>query len=155
MSSKVVPEAPQYIDITPLLTRLWPSPGDNKVTAEEIAEAISYIFTDQLSPVQTGALLTCLHFTGWDRRADVIAKCAKAMRAAASQVNKEELDKVVKSRGRREGDYFGGLVSCFQFIKFQNTDNHVVRYSWNWRGFSFYFQYFNHVFYSGIISTSY
>lgn len=111
MASKVEPSAPQHISITPLLKRLWPSPGENKVTAEEIALAISHIFTDQLSPVQTGALLTCLHFTGWDRRADVIAKCAEAMRDAASKVDSKALEKVVETRGRKEGDYRGGLVS--------------------------------------------
>jgi len=111
MNPEVKPSAPQHISITPLLRRLWPSPGDNNVTAEEIALAISHIFTDQLSPVQTGALLTCLHFTGWDRRADVIAKCAEAMRDAASQIDRVELAKVVKSRGIPEGDYQGGLVS--------------------------------------------
>lgn len=100
-----------YVSITPLLKRLWPSPGDNNVTAEEIASAISRIFTDELSPVQTGALLTCLHFTGWDRRADVIAKCAEAMRNAASQIDRVALRKVVQARGRPEGDYRGGLVS--------------------------------------------
>jgi len=111
MNPAVEPSAPQHISITPLLRRLWPSPGDNNVTAEEVALAISHIFTDQLSPVQTGALLTCLHFTGWDRRADVIAKCAEAMRDAASQIDRQELKKVVKARGRPEGDYQGGLVS--------------------------------------------
>ncbi|CAD6446605.1 1bc27b98-419e-44d4-b9e7-14d1f212a8df [Sclerotinia trifoliorum] len=97
------------ISITPLLKRLWPSPGDNNVTASEIAVAISHIFTDSLSPVQTGALLTCLHFTGWDRKADVLAKCAEAMREAASPVDKEALDKVVAAVGRAEGGYKGGL----------------------------------------------
>ena len=101
----------QYVSITPLLRRLWPSPGENKVSAEEIASAVSLIFTDSLSPVQTGALLTCLHFTGWDRRADVIAECAEAMRAAASQIDRRELEIAVKSHGRSEGDYRGGLVS--------------------------------------------
>ena len=110
MSSGVEPSAPQYISITPLLRRLWPSPGESNVTADEIALAISHIFTDQLSPVQTGALLTCLHFTGWDRRADVIAKCAGAMRAAASQIDRDGLMEVVKAKGRPEGDYQGGLV---------------------------------------------
>lgn len=100
----------QAVSITPLLKRLWPSPGDNNVTASEIAEAISHIFTDSLSPVQTGALLTCLHFTGWDRKADVLAKCAEAMREAASPVDKEALDKVVAAVGRPEGNYKGGLV---------------------------------------------
>jgi anthranilate phosphoribosyltransferase len=111
MASAVEPSAPQQISITPLLKRLWPSPGDANVTAEEIALAISYIFTDQLSPVQTGALLTCLHFTGWDRRADVIAKCAEAMRYAAAVIDKKALTQVVKARGRPEGKYGGGLVS--------------------------------------------
>ncbi|KAG9232055.1 glycosyl transferase [Amylocarpus encephaloides] len=109
MASNVEPIAPQHLSITPLLKRLWPSPGENNVTAEEIALAVSHIFTDQLSPVQTGALLTCLHFTGWDRRADVIAKCAEAMRDAASQIDFEDLAEVVKARGRPEGDYQGGL----------------------------------------------
>ncbi|KAH8652764.1 anthranilate phosphoribosyltransferase-like protein [Tricladium varicosporioides] len=108
-SSQVEPSAPPIISITPLLKRLWPSPGDNHVTADEIALAISHVFTDQLSPVQTGALLTCLHFTGWDRRADVIAKCAEVMRAAASQIDRDNLVKVVHARGKPEGEYQGGL----------------------------------------------
>lgn len=113
MAPSVESSAPQKISITPLLSRLWPSPHEANVTAEEIALAISHIFTDQLSPVQTGALLTCLHFTGWDRRADVIAKCAKAMRKAAATIDKEALLKVVKARGRPYGNYDGGLVSLF------------------------------------------
>lgn len=111
MSGHVEPSAPQNISITPLLRRLWPSPDENQVTADEIALAISHIFTDQLSPVQTGALLTCLHFTGWDRRADVIAKCAEAMRDAAAPIDIKALKEVVKQKGRPEGVYGGGLVS--------------------------------------------
>lgn len=103
--------AGQYISITPLLKRLWPSPWDNNVTVEEIALAIEHIFTGQLSPVQTGALLTCLHFTGWDRRSDIIAHCAKVMRDFATPIDKTELDRVVRARGRPEGEYHGGLVS--------------------------------------------
>jgi len=113
MSSAVEPSAPQNISITPLLRRLWPDPGERSVTAEEIALAISHIFTDQLSSVQTGALLTCLHFTGWDRRADVIAKCSQAMRDAAEPMNMEDLRKVVEQRGKVIGDYRGGLVSFY------------------------------------------
>jgi anthranilate phosphoribosyltransferase len=116
MAPGVEPSAPQHISITPLLRRLWPSPSEGNVTAEEIALAISHIFTDQLSPVQTGALLTCLHFTGWDRRADVIAKCAEAMREAAAPIDNEALLKVVKEHGRPEGHYAGGLVSCIRKI---------------------------------------
>jgi anthranilate phosphoribosyltransferase len=111
MAPGVEPGVPQKISITPLLSRLWPSPHDANVTAEEIALAISHIFTDQLSPVQTGALLTCLHFTGWDRRADVIAKCAEAMRVAAAVIDKDELQRVVEARGKPRGRYNGGLVS--------------------------------------------
>ncbi|KAI9808544.1 MAG: hypothetical protein M1825_003693 [Sarcosagium campestre] len=97
------------IQITPLLKRLWPEPVKSKVTADEIALAISHIFTNQLSAVQTGALLTALHFTGWDRRADVIAKCAAVMRDAAAPVDKEALLRVIRLRGRREGSYKGGF----------------------------------------------
>jgi anthranilate phosphoribosyltransferase len=113
MTQGVEPSAPQKISITPLLSRLWPSPHEANVTAEEIALVISHIFTDQLSPVQTGALLTCLHFTGWDRRADVICKCAETMREAAAIIDKEALQKVVKAQGKPRGKYEGGLVSLF------------------------------------------
>ncbi|KAI9734140.1 MAG: anthranilate phosphoribosyltransferase [Claussenomyces sp. TS43310] len=109
MPEGIEPGAPQQISITPLLRRLWPSPAENQVTAEEIAVAISHIFTDQLSPVQAGALLTCLHFTGWDRRADVIARCAQAMRDAAAPIDNDGLRRVVKARGKPEGQYEGGL----------------------------------------------
>ena len=64
---------PAIVDIRPLLQRLWPDPAKENVTAQEIADAISLIFPNHLSPVQTGSSLTCLHFTGWDRRADVLA----------------------------------------------------------------------------------
>lgn len=101
---------PTQISITPLLKRLWPSPSAENVTAAEIAAVISQIFTDSLSPVQTGALLTCLHFTGWDNRADVIAKCAEAMRNAAAPIDTAALRKVVHRRGKAEGNYHGGLV---------------------------------------------
>jgi len=116
MASQVPAEPAQNVTITPLLKRLWPSPGEAKVTPDEIATAIGHIFTNQLSEVQTGALLTCLHFTGWDRRADVIAKCAEAMRAAASKIDRDGLAKVVKARGRPEGAYNGGLVSYVELV---------------------------------------
>ena len=97
--------------ITDLLKRLWPADIEPRVTADEIAFAIGHIFDNKLSEVQTGALLTCLHFTGRDRHADVIAKCATAMREAASPMDFEGLGKVVEGRGRKEGNYRGGLVS--------------------------------------------
>lgn len=104
------PTPSNLVSITPLLRRLWPNPHDSTVTASEIALAISHIFTNSLSPVQTGALLTALHFTGWDRRADVISACAGAMRDAAAPVDKVALREVVRRRGRKEGGYQGGLV---------------------------------------------
>ncbi|KAH8598822.1 anthranilate phosphoribosyltransferase-like protein [Bisporella sp. PMI_857] len=100
-----------HIMINPLLQSFFEtdSPDERKVTSDEIARAISYIFTNQLSAGQTASLLTCMHYSGWDRKADVIAKCAAAMRAAASQIDGEVLGEVVKRRGRSEGDYHGGL----------------------------------------------
>jgi anthranilate phosphoribosyltransferase len=98
------------VSITPLLKRLWPSPGKENVTADEIASAISHIFTNSLTPVQAGALLTALHFTGLDRQPDVLSQCAQAMRNAASQVDKKALRDVITKRGRKEGSYKGGLV---------------------------------------------
>lgn len=99
------------ISITPLLKRLWPTGVEPHVSADEIALAISHIFTNQLSPVQTGALLTCLHFTGRDCTADVIAQCAETMRDAAAPLDREVIAEVVKRKGRSEGNYHGGLVS--------------------------------------------
>ncbi|KAI6086301.1 anthranilate phosphoribosyltransferase [Hypoxylon rubiginosum] len=96
-------------DIRPLLQRLWPDPAKQNVTADEIAEALSLIFTNQLSPVQTTSLLTALHFTGWDRRADVLASSAAAMRSHAAKIDFAALDSVIASRRRPEGKYAGGL----------------------------------------------
>ena len=87
------------------------------MSADEIAAAISHIFTNQLSPVQIGALLTCLHFTGRDRTADVIAKCAKAMREAATQLDRDSLAEVVKRKDMGEGHYKGGLVSAILSLR--------------------------------------
>ena len=98
------------ISITPLLKRLWHESHGTKPTADEIAAALSLIFTNSLSEVQTGALLTCLHFTDRDRQADVLAKCSQAMRDFATAVDVNELEEVVKKKGRKEGGYQGGLV---------------------------------------------
>jgi anthranilate phosphoribosyltransferase len=104
------------ISITHLLKSLWPAGADPHVSAQDIALAISHIFTNQLSPVQTGALLTCLHFTGRDCKPDVIAECAAAMRAAAAPIDRAAVEEVVKRKGRAEGNYHGGLVSNLQLI---------------------------------------
>ncbi|KAF2706909.1 anthranilate phosphoribosyltransferase [Pleomassaria siparia CBS 279.74] len=97
------------VSITSLLKRLWHESDATKPNATEIAAAISLIFTNSLSEVQTGALLTCLHFTERDRQAEVLSKCAEAMRDFATDINVEEIGKVIAERGRKEGNYNGGL----------------------------------------------
>jgi len=102
------------ISITPLLKRLWHESAATKPNAVEIAAAVSHIFTNSLSEVQTGALLTCLHFTERDRQADVLSKCAEAMRNFATEINTEGIEKILAQRGRKEGSYNGGLVCSFR-----------------------------------------
>ncbi|KAI0421110.1 glycosyl transferase [Xylaria grammica] len=97
------------VDIRPLLQRLWPDPEKEKVTPHEIAEAISLIFINKLSPVQTGSLLTALHFTGWDRRADVLAETSAAMRRHAAKIDFQSLENAISKGRRPEGNYQGGL----------------------------------------------
>lgn len=103
-------DKPPHISIAPLLKQFNSRSSNAKPTADEIALALSHIFTDRLSPVQTAALLTFLHASGRDREADVIAKCAERMREAAAQVDKKALKEIVRERGRKEGSYRGGLV---------------------------------------------
>lgn len=103
------PELPK-VDIKPLLSRLWPLGHADPVTADEIAQAISYFFTNQVSDVQASSLLIALHFTGLDRHADVLAKTAAAMLKAAAKVDVDELRNAISSKPRQEGAYQGGLV---------------------------------------------
>ncbi|KAH9904035.1 anthranilate phosphoribosyltransferase [Xylariomycetidae sp. FL2044] len=102
-------DQPVVVDIKSLLQRLWPDPGKENVTAKEIAESLALIFTNRLSPVQTGSLLTALHFTGWDSRADVLAEASAAMRRHASQIDYADLESHLSARRRTEGGYHGGL----------------------------------------------
>lgn len=111
-------DLPAVADIRPLLQRLWPDPAKQNVTAHEISQAIAHIFTNRLSPVQTGSLLTALHFTAWDRRADVLAEASAAMRRAAAEIDLEGLRAVVAKRGRPDGKYRGGLVGIFFSLSF-------------------------------------
>ncbi|KAJ4333857.1 anthranilate phosphoribosyltransferase [Ascochyta clinopodiicola] len=98
------------VSITPLLKRLWHESPSTKPNADEIAAALSLIFTNSLSEVQIGALLTCLHFTDEDRQAEVLAKCSKAMRDFSTKIDVQALEQVLQKRGRKEGNYHGGLV---------------------------------------------
>ncbi|KAI1504507.1 anthranilate phosphoribosyltransferase [Biscogniauxia marginata] len=102
-------DQPVLVDVRPLLQRLWPDPAKQNVTAKEISDAIALIFTNQLSPVQAGSLLTALHFTGWDCRADVLAEASAAMRGHASQIEIEGIKSAISKRGKPEGRYHGGL----------------------------------------------
>ncbi|ROT36713.1 anthranilate phosphoribosyltransferase [Sodiomyces alkalinus F11] len=97
-------------DLKPLLKKLWPIPaGGSQVTADEIAEAISHFFTNQVSTAQAASLLIALHFTNLDRNADVMAASAAAMRRAAAQVDIPSLRAVVSAKRLAAGDYRGGL----------------------------------------------
>jgi anthranilate phosphoribosyltransferase len=109
--SASVGEQLPVVDLKPLLTRLWPAGHPQPATADEIAEAISHFFTNQVSDVQASSLLVGLHFTNLDRRADVLAKTASVMLKAAARIDATELQSVVEKRGRKEGGYNGGLVS--------------------------------------------
>ncbi|KAI0145587.1 anthranilate phosphoribosyltransferase [Xylariaceae sp. FL1272] len=109
-NSIAMQDQPALVDIRPLLQRLWPDPAKQNVTADEISEALSYIFVNKLSPVQTGSLLTALHFTGWDRRADVLAGTSAAMRHHAAHIDFTALENAIAKRRRPEGRYNGGLV---------------------------------------------
>jgi anthranilate phosphoribosyltransferase len=102
--------------ITPLLKRLWHESPATKPDADEIAAALALIFTNSLSEVQTGALLTCLHFTDRDRQANVLAKCSKAMRDFSTGIDVQGLEQLLKERGRKEGAYHGGLVRFSQYL---------------------------------------
>ena len=103
-------DADEKVSITPLLKRLWHESPATKPDANEIAAALALIFTNSLSEVQTGALLTCLHFTDRDRQADVLAKCSKAMRDFSTGIDVQGLTQLLDERGRKEGGYHGGLV---------------------------------------------
>ncbi|EHA52898.1 hypothetical protein MCOR27_000275 [Pyricularia oryzae] len=100
------------VDIKPLLSRLWPVPKEdiNQVSVDDIADAIAHFFTDRVSEVQAASLLMCLHFTGFDRRADVMAATAARMRSAAEKIDLTEINRIILDRNLGEGNYQGGLV---------------------------------------------
>ncbi|KAI9932946.1 hypothetical protein ASPWEDRAFT_22701 [Aspergillus wentii DTO 134E9] len=109
MTSHPLDLQPGQVSISPLLKQLAYPANEIPVSALEIASAFALIFEDKLSAIQTAALLTLLHSTGKDREADVIAQCSSRMRDAASQIEKGPLEQAVKSRGKKEGNYNGGL----------------------------------------------
>ena len=116
-------DAPEPVSISPLLKRLAYPSAKEAVEASEIASAFSLIFENRLSVVQTAAFLTLLHATGKDKHPEVIAKCAHRMREAANQIEKYSLRMAVKQKGRKQGNYRGGLVGIFSHIDRLETDS--------------------------------
>jgi anthranilate phosphoribosyltransferase len=114
MASIAHDEAKQTVSISPLLKRLaYPLAAQIQVEASEIASAFALIFDDQLSVVQTTALLTLLHSTRKDKDPLVIAQCSQRMREAATQVERPALRQAIRRRDLKLGQYRGGLV-CIQ-----------------------------------------
>ncbi|KFH47299.1 Anthranilate phosphoribosyltransferase-like protein [Hapsidospora chrysogenum ATCC 11550] len=106
-SEQEAQEALPPVDIKPLLSKLWPI--DAKVTPDEIADAISHFFTNQVTEAQTASLLMALHFTKLDFQGEVLARCAAAMQKACADIPVDDIRKVIEERGRKEGLYRGGL----------------------------------------------
>ncbi|KAH1490906.1 hypothetical protein KXV92_001281 [Aspergillus fumigatus] len=109
LSAHEFDQKPNQVSISPLLQKLAYPTTQVPVDPAEIASAFALIFEDRLSAIQTAALLTLLHSTGKDRDAQVIALCSLRMREAASQIEKSSLQKAIKARGKKEGNYGGGL----------------------------------------------
>ena len=107
----------EVVQITPLLKRLGDPVKSQKVEADEIAAAFALIFENRISPVQTAALLTTLHFTKRDKDPAVLSQCAYRMREAASPVPIEEFKAVLKQHKRKLGSYEGGLVCISVWIR--------------------------------------
>lgn len=78
--------------------------------AREIGVAISQIFNNQLSPVQSALLLHDLYFTKLEQHPEVLKECARVMTDAAQLPDAESLKRVVKSRALGHAGYNGGLV---------------------------------------------
>lgn len=122
MSAHAYDQKPEHVSISPLLQKLAYPTQELPVDAADIASAFALIFEDRLSAIQTAALLTLLHSTGKDRDAEIIAKCSHRMREAALQVDKSRLKQVIKARGKREGNYKGGLVSLSGYSQVTRLD---------------------------------
>ncbi|KAI4136996.1 MAG: hypothetical protein L6R39_007521 [Caloplaca ligustica] len=114
MAAQMDQDGAQTVSITPLLNKMlkWSRHNDtytSVATADEIAAAVSLIFTNQLDAVQCASLLTLLHATKRDWEPLVLARCSQRMREAAAQVDRQALRNIIRLRGRREGTYRGGF----------------------------------------------
>lgn len=100
-----------HLSINPLLKSLRPeNVAVPAIDADTIAFAVSNIFTNQISPVQTAILLYTLSLTGLEQRPDILAKCATVMREAAVPVDTERLQRMIEQKAIKLGTYNGGLV---------------------------------------------
>ena len=106
MAPQAASRGPQTISISGLLKELKSS---SSIHANEIAAAFSLIFDNSLSAIQCSSLLSLLGLSGRDQEPLVLATCARRMREAAAQVDRESLRKLIRTRGRRAGSYRGGL----------------------------------------------
>ena len=110
MAAEAEPNHHTIISIAPLLNQLrGAANGSIAKLADEIASALALIFDNRLSAIQCASLLTALSFLKLDREPLVIARCAERMRDAAAQVDRKALREIVRTRGRKEGSYRGGL----------------------------------------------
>jgi anthranilate phosphoribosyltransferase len=98
--------AEESYSLLPLLKKI--STNLPAITADDIADAIARISQNQCSPVQAGALLTAMHYTGLDMKANIIAGAAQAMRRAGLQIHHLQLHSLEPSD--KKGTYEGGLV---------------------------------------------
>jgi anthranilate phosphoribosyltransferase len=101
MTTPITPST-ESINILPLLKRI--SNAITTVTPDEITHALTRAFHGQLSPVQTGALLTSMHYTALDTQPSIIAAAAKAMRGAGMQIHG------LQAPEAPHGSYGGGFV---------------------------------------------
>ncbi|KAL8719936.1 MAG: hypothetical protein Q9181_007992 [Wetmoreana brouardii] len=104
----------QIVSITPLIKHLRAQAMDNanfqKVAiAEDIAAALGLIFENKLFTSQCSLFLGLLDVTRLDREPSVLSKCGEQMRQAAEEVDKKALRDLVRTRGRKEGNYRGGF----------------------------------------------
>ncbi|KAI9722748.1 MAG: anthranilate phosphoribosyltransferase [Chrysothrix sp. TS-e1954] len=96
-----------FTSITTLLQKL--RPGDVTAKPDEVASAISKVFASEVSAVQVALLLDRLSVTSQEQEPNVLAECAKVMRAAAERVDVDGLQRAIKQRQASVNAYEGGL----------------------------------------------
>lgn len=102
--------APSESTVLPLLKKL--ATARSSIAPSEVTDALSLVFLGQVSAVQTGALLTSLHYTGLDCSPPIIAAAASAMRNAGLRIQGLPVPAppATASTPTPSGCYSGGLV---------------------------------------------